>query len=203
MLQLKLRKTARIVLETDCDCAPSDWTKALCLKAMFRQSVHQSVKDEPITENSNHMPSHGFSLKIFKIISIWREISVTMQKNEHNSKRVRRGCSRNISLSSTLQERKLLRSRLDSIGTLAVNSFPKVLSTQYSRKKKKKKELNEYSPVRQACYARGEVFITDFQITGEQHWNMCDFFLFVKKTFSIDPSCVVALYDSQSYFSTK
>jgi len=71
------------------------------------------------------------------------------------------------------------------------------------KKKKKKKELNEYSPVRQACYARGEAFITDFQITGEQHWNMCDFLLFVKKTFSIDPSCVVALYDSQSYFSTK
>lgn len=57
-------------------------------------------------------------------------------------------------LIKNIRERKLLRSRLDPIGTLAANSFPKVLSILG--------KINEYSLFRLAFYALGESFITRF-----------------------------------------
>lgn len=100
-----------------------------------------------------------------------------------NSKGVLRGWSRKICLSRTVQERKLLRSRLDSIGTLAANSFPKVTLKYTLNAPEKKKKLNEYSPVRQAFYARGEDFIIALQITGEPVLKHVHFF-FDKKSSS-------------------
>lgn len=59
-----------------------------------------------------------------------------MQNYEYNSNTDPRSCSRNMRLSRIVQERKLLRGRLDSIGTLAVNSFSKVLSILLKKKAK-------------------------------------------------------------------
>lgn len=50
---------------------------------------------------------------------------------------------------------------------------------------KKKKKLNEYSPVRQAFYARGEDFIIALQITVEPVLKHVHFFFFDKKSSSL------------------
>jgi len=115
-----------------------------------------------------------------------------MQNYEYNSNTDQRSCSRNMRLSWIVQERKLLRGRLDSIGTLAVNSFSKVLSIPL------KKKLNEYSPVRQAYMLAAKPLLHAFINNRRTALIHMRFFL-VKKTFS---SVAVSQQSLVVYLST-